>query len=364
MGCGREEAGDDAGGPRSARRAERTARHGPVEVTLSVDRAEPAPGQAVTVVVAVVAERGVTVHVEDYERVLTAGDRRFECRIVDATETLERDAGDSRLRWTYTYAVEFVLPGEFELPPVVVRYVDERAATGQAAGGTGGSSALGGAPLAEEEVTTEALPIVVGAPAGGPLANEELKRIDTPAPVELPGAWDRWAWIITPVVVLGLACAVWLVYRIRRQRDAVVVVVPAHVWARREIAALVADDLVARGRVQDFHYRLSAIMRGYIERRFAIAAPEMTTEEFLDAAARDTRFSSDHAACLRGFLTACDLVKYARHQPAHEECDVGLRTADAFIEQTREVTGPDGARVERAGAASPVMARAAQEGSP
>ena len=56
------------------------------------------------------------------------------------------------------------------------------------------------------------------------------------------------------------------------------------------LPALVTEDLIARGLIQEFHYRTSGIVRGYIERRFGVSAPEMTTEEFLTAAAADARF--------------------------------------------------------------------------
>ena len=76
-------------------------------------------------------------------------------------------------------------------------------------------------------------------------------------------------------------------------------------------------------------------MRGYIERRFDVSAPEMTTEEFLAAAACDSRFGSGTTDELKRFLTACDLVKYACHLPATVEADAALNAAADFVEHTR-----------------------------
>jgi hypothetical protein len=102
----------------------------------------------------------------------------------------------------------------------------------------------------------------------------------------------------------------------------------------------VADDLVQKGRVREFYYRVSGIVRGYIERRFDIRAPEMTTEEFLASAASDRRFRTVVTEQLDCFLRACDLVKYACREPRSEESDTVLRTAGGFVERTRERGSP------------------------
>ena len=61
----------------------------------------------------------------------------------------------------------------------------------------------------------------------------------------------------------------------------------------------------------------------------------MTTEEFLAAALHDARFGQTITDELDRFLGACDLVKYARHDPGHDECDAVLKAAGDFVEKTR-----------------------------
>jgi hypothetical protein len=39
---------------------------------------------------------------------------------------------------------------------------------------------------------------------------------------------------------------------------------------------------------------------------------------------------------LKEFLTACDLVKYARQIPGSDEAEQVLKTAGTFVERTRE----------------------------
>jgi hypothetical protein len=111
--------------------------------------------------------------------------------------------------------------------------------------------------------------------------------------------------------------------------------IPAHEWASREFAKLLAENLVASGRIRDFYFRLSDIVRGYIERRFEVSAPEMTTEDFLAEVSHDRRFGHQNTLELQRFLMACDLVKYAGFRPDPDDADVLTRAAMDFVERTR-----------------------------
>ena len=66
-----------------------------------------------------------------------------------------------------------------------------------------------------------------------------------------------------------------------------------------------------------------AVVRQYLENRFGLQAPEMTTEEFLHIAASvpvdDSTLLQDHREPLRDFLTECDLVKFAKYGPDEEQ---------------------------------------------
>lgn len=301
----------------------RTAGEGPVTLTLTVRPAGPAFNERAEVIVEVIAEKGVTVDVQDYERndSLTKHSYEFSVTPIDRKAATPTEAG--KLKWTYRYAVEFFLPGSYEFPPAVVSFVDSREAS---------DSAM---PAQAHELKTEPLTVVARDTNAKPLTPEELKTITALPPVELREPWSRWWWAAPPLLATLVTLLVVLVRRYRR-RQQVAVPIPAHEWAKRQIAALISEDLVRRGRVQAFYYRISDIVRGYVERRFGVSAPEMTTEEFLSAAASDGRFGERNTAELNGFLGACDLVKYARQLPGADEADAVLRAAGGLVERTRE----------------------------
>lgn len=146
-----------------------------------------------------------------------------------------------------------------------------------------------------------------------------------PAP---PRPW--WAWAL---LALGLAAAIGataLTVRVLRRRAArPPPPLSPEEWALRELARLAERDWLARGAARELYYRVTEIVRQYIERKFALAAPEMTTEEFL--ATLDRRPLPLDTDRLRAFLEACDLVKYAALEPGPADIDRTLATARAFV---------------------------------
>ena len=306
----------------------RSASHGPVNLTLSITPGSVQVGAQATVRIEVTAPRDVTVEVEDYRDRLLEGDRRFELgvRELGQSEAVPTDA--DRLAWNYDYEVSFYLAGTIEFPPARVTYVDASLTKNPEADGD---------PLVDEPfaVETESITIQAIDPSEAALDEAALHDIPVLDPVELRRPLGHWAWIV-PIAIVA-ACGLFLLMRHRRKgAEERIVVVPAHEWAWRQIARLLADDLITQGQVKQFYYRVSDIVRGYIERRFSVSAPEMTTEEFLIASAGDVRFSEGHRQEMERFLRACDLVKYAKHVPESTEADRLLAAARSFIDQTRE----------------------------
>ena len=321
-----------------ARPIERRAERGPVTLVLEADRKQIDISRRLRLHVEIVAEKGVTIRPGEYGASLAEGDRRFQFRAVEAASEERRPTQDGRLRWAYDYEIEFVLPGEYELPPATVAFLDLR------------------------ETEDRALPSSDNSAASRPSRDEEeLLTVAAPDPVELPRPWKRWAAVAVPVVAILIVAVILLIRRLRRQRILAAIIVPAHQWADLRLDELAATNLVETGEFQQFYYRVCDIVRGYCERRYRVAAPEMTTDEFLATIAKDAQFSRAHRELLIYFLYACDMVKYAGHTPKTDECDGAMNAARDYVRVTRERAG-DGAvdRVEHsAGLGTSTKERAA-----
>ncbi|RME41024.1 MAG: hypothetical protein D6788_02105, partial [Planctomycetota bacterium] len=313
----------------------RQAKDEAVAVTLQVQPKDPTAGETGTVRLDILADAGVTVLPPDYADRLGEGDRRYQYRAVLRNKVEAVPADNGRLRWRYEYEVTFLVPGETELPAAEVSYLlplPEDQAT--EASGSESTAPPQHPDDTERTLSTEPITLTVRLPEGMALTENDLRKVERPDPVPLRVSRSRW-WIVAAAGGLLIALAVaWGILRKRRRRLEPIPVIPPHEWARARLAELIAEDLIARGRVREFYYRISDVVRGYIERRFGVSAPEMTTEEFLAAATRDPRLAGETSGWLQSFLNACDLVKYARHRPADAECREALRLASEFVDRT------------------------------
>ncbi len=163
-------------------------------------------------------------------------------------------------------------------------------------------------------------------------------------PVTLPGVP---AWMIAGGIALGAALliAAYLLWKRRGVPEERVVAPPrapaevaAEAFARlRTRLPRTADD------VPPFLTELSDVLRTYIEDRFGVRAPESTTEEFLSVVAQRHDALASRRESLAGFLTRCDLVKFARHRPEPGFALPLLELAEGFVAATRPAPAADDA---------------------
>lgn len=80
---------------------------------------------------------------------------------------------------------------------------------------------------------------------------------------------------------------------------------------------------------------VSDAVRGYLEGRFGLRAPEQTTEEFLAGLAGKELPGMGNAAGLGEFMGWCDLVKFAGWKPGGSELEDLERSALGMVEASQ-----------------------------
>lgn len=156
-----------------------------------------------------------------------------------------------------------------------------------------------------------------------------------------PGPKTAGLYLIALLLTTAIVYLIWKL-GLRVQREIKLRRMSPRERALHELSELIARDLVGHDQVKEFYFELTMIVRRYIERAHAIRAPEQTTEEFLDAASRDPRFSRDVVNRLRAFLQAADLVKYAAFQPEKPVVDQALDSAKNYVETDAAGVVPSG----------------------
>ncbi|OGW76025.1 MAG: hypothetical protein A2Z72_02045 [Omnitrophica bacterium RBG_13_46_9] len=113
----------------------------------------------------------------------------------------------------------------------------------------------------------------------------------------------------------------------------------AHQIAYEALEELRLKGLPGLGKIREYYFELSGIVRRYTENRFNIKAPEMTTEEFLASLKDADILSGRHKNLLKDFLTLCDIVKFAKYGPSQKEIDGSYGAAKKFVEDTKADEG-------------------------
>lgn len=157
---------------------------------------------------------------------------------------------------------------------------------------------------------------------------------DIKGPMAVP-ARRLWFWValcVCALLLLGATALWWWSSHRRASTDKPPP--PAHVTALAQLAELRRQRLLEDNRMEEYYVCLSAVVREYIEARFDLRAPEMTSDEFLLVAQRDSRLSVADRGSLQSFLNEADMVKFARHVPSHSDGENAWSAAKEFVDHT------------------------------
>jgi hypothetical protein len=312
--------------PRAAAQAddeplETAAETGPVKAIVRLSPTAPVIGDPLILELEVHAQPGVELLMPEF------GDALDRFPIVDFSHS-EKSADDGGTISLQRYTLAPSRSGDQAIPSLLIEFVDRRP---------------GRTPAPENEdayeLLTEALAFEVGSALEGDAPFELRPSLGSLGPRKEPGL-SPWTWLL--IALAGLAVATpfglraWASWRSRSRR------VSAYEVAKNDLDALVMAPRPSEGEMDGFFVRLSGIIRLYLEDRFGLRSPELTTEEFLDQLAQSPDLVRSHQQLLRDFLNRADLVKFAHLVPAPEDVEQSLDGARRFLELTRGDTAAGG----------------------
>jgi preprotein translocase subunit Sss1 len=294
----------------------KTTEVGPVKATIKVWPAKPALGDAIYARLEIDAPAGVTIEAPFQE----AGDQRLgRFGVVAFTRDTRRKPDGGQVH-EQTYTLEAPSSGRQRIPPLRFEMTDTRKGTASDV-------------KQPQEVLTDEVPLEI-TPVAAEAASAKLR----PAAGELDPDVGGIGWLALLGIASGLAVVgsgSVLAYRALRARRRIEQQRSAYDEAVAQLRTLEdrgpPDDTTADG----WFVQLSSIVRRYLELRYEIRAPELTTEEFLQVATARPELHAEHRALLTSFLERCDRVKFAGYRPDADESLATLKAARGFVEDTR-----------------------------
>ncbi len=284
-------------------------------VTARADRAEARVGDPVHLSITAIGAIGTPVILPENTDLspFTELERRLD----------EKDLGDGKMRREFNLTIAAYEPGEIRIPAVEVTYFGK---DGQVL-----------------TARTQPIPFKISSL----LANEpEPKLKDNAAPVPVIQRDYLLLYIAGGLVAAGLGALVALLVRRRLRRRVKQVIAPpprpAHEVALERLDRLGAS-LASTSDLRPFVFELSEIIREYLGGRFGFESLELTTEELVLKLRRRVSVEDMPGLVLgevEGWLSGCDLVKFARIAPTAAEARGALETAIRIVESTRPRPAP------------------------
>ncbi|MFC1544671.1 hypothetical protein ACFL4X_00750 [Gemmatimonadota bacterium] len=160
--------------------------------------------------------------------------------------------------------------------------------------------------------------------------------------VDVPGLWKRFVlWGAAALVLLVLLVYLWRAYLKRRAKRLAASLKttrpsrPAHLVALDELDRIKLLGLIEKGEIKLFHILISEAVRHYLDSRYAVDAPEMTTWELMAELEPRRDIDGEFKELIRVFLSACDLVKFAKFKPLIVEINSTFNQAYEIVEKSR-----------------------------
>ena len=278
----------------------------PLEVSASVDKDKVTIGDKITYTLTVKADKDIEIKFPEFAENLGG----FAIK----------DFGSSEKSWfkTKTYRQWYVLDtyvsGKYSIPEATIKYRKK----GQEE---------------YQEVSTDEITIEVESILESAEDKRDIREIAGPIgfPIKIP--W--YVWVVLALIVLAAGIAFFL-FKQKKTQSIFIPPRPAHEIAYEALEVLKQKEYLKRREFKLYYIELSDIVRRYLENRFNLRAPEMTTEEFLNSVKDNKALSYEHKSLLRDFLSHCDLVKFAKYEPAEKEANLSFESAKRLIDQTKD----------------------------
>jgi len=287
-----------------------------ISISSRVDKSRITIGDLITYTVEVVHHKNIQVEMPGVGANLGG----FEIRDYHVHDPVKKE---QNLISQWDYVISTFFTGEFEIPPLTIRYTAD------------GDSTF-------KTLITEPIQIVVESVK--PSEAGDIKDIKPPE--EIPRDFWYWGrWIALGGGILLLAALAFILYRRRKAGKSLLpirekLVRPPHEVALERLQNLKDSDLLQNGDIKNYYIELSEGIRQYIGGRYFIVAMEMTTTEVLTGLSHADILEEDYALFEKLF-NRCDLVKFAKVIPPEKKHEENWQLAFDIVERTKLILTED-----------------------
>ena len=147
--------------------------------------------------------------------------------------------------------------------------------------------------------------------------------------------YENSIWIL---ILVGIVLAIFVFLFCKKKKKAEELKEPTEITIDPYEEALQAIQELQANKTQlepkPFVFRLSEILRIYVQRRFKMPAMELTGEEFIVEIVSNPFFSGNYEKLLRDFVNLGDRVKYSKETTEKSQINLLLESAIHFVKDS------------------------------
>jgi len=220
----------------------------------------------------------------------------------------------------YTATIAAYDTGTFQIPPLSVTVITPGESTGT-------------------EYSSNPTSILIGSvlpDSGYPEIVDIHSQVDIPI-----SAWEVIWKVAIALGIVGLGYGLYLTYLWWNRRKSAYVPpppppIPPHELAYRELMQLKEDKLLQDGKLTEYYFRLSEIIRRYFEGRYQFPALEMASWDIKQVLPEYVSMEELHRK-IENWMDSADMVKFAKGIPGWDECEQALDFAYRIVDETKHV---------------------------
>ena len=166
--------------------------------------------------------------------------------------------------------------------------------------------------------------------------DEDIKDIKDP--IKIPLDWKTI--LIYILIILAIAALAYFIFKRYKKklgsREEIKVSapkIPSYITALNSLHQLEEEKLWQKGKVKEYHSRITEIIRRYFENRFYLPALELTTTEAMKRLS-ERYDTSEILKPTEEFLSNADLVKFAKYNPVPDLNAEMMKQAYHIVEKT------------------------------
>jgi hypothetical protein len=111
--------------------------------------------------------------------------------------------------------------------------------------------------------------------------------------------------------------------------------IPADEIAYKKLSELINQELIQKGKVKEYFFILSEIIREFIGNRYNFDSIELTSNELTSYIGQESTFNREYLVVINNFLEDSDIIKFSKIQATNEEIEKITQTAFKIVDDLK-----------------------------